>query len=64
MDLENPVVWIVTGLILLGLVVTFVAPRFSTDARLERRRRKNNSPVINKSGRPAVKLSVRTKDKK
>jgi hypothetical protein len=61
MDFENPVVWIVAGLILLGVAVTFVAPRFSAEARLERRRRKNNARVINKSGRPAVKLSVRTK---
>ena len=64
MDFENPVVWIVAGLIALGIVVTLVAPRLTSHARLERRRRKNNAPVINTSHRPAVKLSVRTKDKK
>jgi len=62
MDFENPVVWIVLGLIVLGIVVTIIAPRFSTEARLERRRRKNNARVVNKSRRPTVKFSVRTKD--
>ena len=64
MDFENPVVWIVAGLIVLGVVVTLVAPRLSSQARLELRRRKNNEPVINKSHRPAVKLIAHTKEKK
>ena len=34
---------------------------FSEEARIERRRRRSHSPIINKSNRPSVKLSVRTK---
>ena len=62
MDFENPIVWIVVGLIALMLIVLFVAPRFSAEARLERRRRKNNARIVSKSDRPTVKFSVRTKD--
>jgi hypothetical protein len=47
---------------LLGLVVLafgFVIFRFTTDARLRRRRRKSHSRVISKSRRPMVRFSVK-----
>jgi uncharacterized membrane-anchored protein YhcB (DUF1043 family) len=64
MDWENPVVWLVGGLILGALVIVFVAPRFSSEARMERRRRKSNAPIVNKSQRRTVRFNARTKDKK
>lgn len=64
MDWENPVIWLVGGLIVVALIVGFVAPRFSTAARLERRRRKSNAPIVNKSQRRTVRFNARTKDKK
>ena len=63
MDLENPIFWIVAGLIAL-LAITIVVPRFSSEARLGRRRRKNNARVVSKSRGPSVKFSVHTKDEK
>ena len=62
MDFENPILWIVAAVVAVTVIVLFVAPRFSTAARLERRRRKSNARVVNKSNRPTVKFSVRTKD--
>ena len=62
MDFENPIVWIGGGVVALTVIVLFVAPRFSTEARLERRRRKSNARIVSKSDRPTVKFSVRTKD--
>ena len=64
MDFENPVVWMVAGVVALAIIILFIAPRFSTRARLERRRRKSNAPIVSKSNRPTVKFSVRTKDSK
>lgn len=64
MNFENPLVGIGGGLILLVILVVVVAPRFSNAARLERRRRKSNARIVNKTGKPTVKFSVRTKDKK
>ncbi|HWN96531.1 MAG TPA: hypothetical protein VNT99_15990 [Methylomirabilota bacterium] len=64
MDFQNPIVWNVIGLIVLGIVVAIIAPRFSAEARLERRRRKSNARIVSKSQRPTVKFSVRTKRKK
>lgn len=64
MDWENPVVWLVGGLIVLALIVVFVAPRFTAEARLERRRRKSNAPIVNKTQRRTVRFNARTKNKK
>ena len=61
LDLENPLVWIVVGIIAL-CAMALVASRFSAEARLGRRRRKNNAPVVSKSRGPSVKFSVHTKD--
>ena len=49
---------------MLGAIIAFVAPRFSTAARLERRRRKSNARIVSKEKRPHIKFSVRTRDKK
>jgi hypothetical protein len=64
MDFHNPIVWIVGGLIVAGVVIVFIAPRFSAEARLERRRRKSNARIVSKEKRPTVKFSVRTSHKK
>lgn len=64
MDFQNPIVWIVAGLVLVAIILLFVVPRLSKEARLERRRRKSNARIVSKSQRPAVKFSVRTEDKK
>lgn len=64
MSFENPLVWIAIGLLLFVIVVVIIAPRFSTQARLERRRRKSNARIVSKAGKPTVKFSVRTKGKK
>jgi hypothetical protein len=64
MDFENPVVWLVGGLILGALVIVFVAPRFSAEARLERRRRRSNARIVNKSQRRTVRFNARTKGRK
>lgn len=64
MNFENPLVWIGAGLVLFVILVVFIAPKFSTASRLERRRRKSNARIVSKTGKPTVKFSVRTKDKK
>ena len=64
MNFENPLAWMIGGLILLVILVAVVVPRFSNEARLERRRRKSNARIVNKTGKPTVKFSVRTKGKK
>jgi beta-lactamase regulating signal transducer with metallopeptidase domain len=64
MNFENPLMWIVGGLMLFLILVVILAPRFSAQARLERRRRKNNARIVSRSAKPTVKFSVHTKDKK
>ena len=64
MSFENPLAWMIGGLLLFVILVVVLAPRFSNDARLERRRRKSNARIVNKTGKPTVKFSVRTKDRK
>ena len=64
MDFGNPVVWMIVGLVVTALVVVLVAPRFSSAARVERRRRKSNARIVSKSAKPTVKFSVHTKDRK
>jgi len=63
-DFDNPAVWLIGGLILLGIIAAWIVPRFSSEARLERRRRKSNARIVSKSSKPMVKFSVRTKNKK
>ena len=64
MDWENPVIWLVGALIVIALIIVFVAPRFSAEARMERRRRKSNAPIVSKSQRRTVRFNARTKNRK
>ena len=60
MNFENPIALVVLGLI--GLLLAAIAFSYlSPEARRERIRRKNNARIVSKAGRPAVRLSVRTK---
>jgi hypothetical protein len=61
MDFELSIVWILVGAIGLAIGGGALAAYFSPNARAERRRRKNNGRIVNKSNRPTVKFSVRTK---
>jgi len=63
MNLENPVLLAAIGLIVLIAMVGFGAHFFSPEARLERRRRRNNYRVVSKPGRPMVMLNVRTRQR-
>jgi len=61
MTLDNPVLLSAIGLIVLVALIGFAAHFFSPEARLERRRRRNNYRVISKTRRPMVTLNVRNK---
>jgi hypothetical protein len=61
MNFDNPFVLAAVGLIVLVAMFGFGAHYFSPEARLERRRRRNNSRVVSKTRRPMVTLSVKTK---
>lgn len=62
MDFDNPRLWIAVGIVATVAVASFLVLYFAPDARLERRRRKNNSRVVSTARRPMVKFSVRTPD--
>jgi hypothetical protein len=64
MNLDNPIIVIVAGAIVLSIVVGGLFSYFSPESKAERRRRKSNAPIVNKSHRPTVKLSTRTKRSK
>jgi len=49
------------GILVLGLIIALILHLFSPEARIERRRRRNNYPVASRGKRPMVKFSVRTK---
>jgi len=61
MNLDNPFLLAAIGLIVLVALIGFAAHFFSPEARLERRRRRNNYRVISKTRRPMVTLNVRNK---
>lgn len=61
MDFSNPMVWVIGAVILIAASL-LVKSYFSPAARIERRRRKSNSPVVSTARRPMVKFSVKTKD--
>ena len=61
MNFGNPVVLAAIILIVLIGLVGISARYFTSDARLERRRRRNNYRVVSKSKRPIATLSVHTK---
>ena len=63
MNFENPQVWMVLGAVVLAFAL-WLLPRFSKEARNERRRRKNSRKIVSTAHRPIVKLSARTKDSK
>ena len=60
-NFANPVLLAAVGLIVLVAMVGFAAHFFSPEAKLERRRRRNNYRVISKSKAPAVRLNARAK---
>ncbi len=60
MNFENRIVLVVIGSVLLIFLAWSGVSYFSIEARVERRRRKNNARVINRAGRPMVKLSAKT----
>ena len=55
--------WVLAIVALMLGCVSFVIFRkyFSPEARLDRRRRRNNYRVVSKARRPAVRLNARTK---
>ena len=61
MNSDNPVVLAAIGLIVLVALAGFAAHFLSPDAKLERRRRRNNYRVISKAKGPAVRLNARGK---
>jgi len=63
MNFDNPVLFAAIGLIALVAGVAFAGHYFAPEARLERRRRRNNYRVVSKIRRPVVTLSVRTRKK-
>ncbi len=64
MNLDHPILLIVSGAIALSILIGGLFSHFSSDAKAERRRRKSNAPIVSKSHRPTVKLSSRTKRSK
>jgi hypothetical protein len=63
MNSDMSIIWIIAAAIILTMVVGALTSYFSPEAKADRRRRKNNAPVVNTARRPAVKLSVRTEKK-
>ena len=61
MNFESRVFLVVASLIVLGAMIGLGAHFLSPEARLERRRRRNNYRVVSKSRRPMVRLNVRNK---
>ena len=61
MSFDNPAVLSVATLIVVAALVGILSHYFSVEARLGRRRRRNNYRVVSKARRPVVTLNVRTK---
>jgi hypothetical protein len=61
MNFDNPILLGAIGLIVLVALVGSAAHFLSPDAKLERRRRRNNYRVITTAKRPAVRLNARAK---
>jgi hypothetical protein len=60
MNFEAAILLAALGLVAVAVILAvrhFVSP----EARLERRRRRSNSPIASNAKQPSVKLSVRTK---
>jgi hypothetical protein len=60
MNFEPILMLVVAGLVVLA-VIWWLARYFSTEAKLERRRRRSNARIASKTRRPSIKFSVRTK---
>ena len=61
MSFDNPVLLGVLSLIVLGVITGGVTHFFSAKAKLERRRRRSNYPIVSKARRPMVRLNFRSK---
>ena len=61
MSLENLITLTGAGAIVVAGGYWIAKHYFSDEARWERRRRRSNAPIANKSNRPSIKLSARTK---
>ena len=61
MNLGSSILLGVVALIAVGLLIALAVHFFSPESRLERRRRRSHTPIVNKSKRPMVSLRVRTK---
>ena len=60
MNFDNFILFAILGLLAVG-GAWIVRHFFSTEARLERRRRRSNTRLCSTAKRPTVRLSVRTK---
>lgn len=55
--------WLILGGVAAAFVITRVLRYFfSTEAKMDRRRRRSNARINNRAKRPTVKFSVHTKD--
>ena len=61
MNLGNPIVLVILGVLAVILGAWIVRHFFSVDARQERRRRRSNARVASTAKRPMVRFSVHTK---
>jgi len=61
MSLGELVVIVLGGCLLVIAGIKLTRNFFSESAKLERRRRRSNAPIVAKANRPMVKFSVRTK---
>ena len=61
MNLDNPIVLVILGILAAIAVAWVVRHYFAAEARRERRRRRSNSRLASTAKRPMVRFSVRTK---
>ncbi|HKS35819.1 MAG TPA: hypothetical protein VJW76_01425 [Verrucomicrobiae bacterium] len=61
MNFDNPAVLALASLTVLAAIAGIVSRYFSPEARLGRRRRRNNYRVVSKARRPVVTLNARVK---
>jgi hypothetical protein len=59
MNFDNPIVLAIAGLICLVIFGALFGSYFSTEARMERKRRRNNGKIVNQARRPTVKFSAK-----
>jgi peptidoglycan/LPS O-acetylase OafA/YrhL len=61
MNLENPILFVILGVLAVIAVAWAVRRFFSAEARRERRRRRSNSRLASTAKRPMVRFSVRAR---